>query len=92
MDASAGVAAVRCGVRHGVGAGACSRGAPPPPARPTPEVTTVVAAPRDIPMTFEFLAQTQSSQSVNIQARVSGFLDKRVYTEGESCARGRSCS
>ena len=48
----------------------------------------MVAAPRDIPVTFEFVAQTQSSQSVNIQARVSGFLDKRVYTEGDVVARG----
>jgi membrane fusion protein (multidrug efflux system) len=63
--------------------GGCGRGTPEPPARPTPDVTTVVAAPRDIPVVFEFVAQTQSSQSVNIQARVSGFLDKRVYTEGD---------
>ncbi len=68
---------------------ACSRGAPTPPARPTPEVTTVVAAPRDIPLTFEYLAQTQSSQSVNIQARVSGFLDRRVYTEGDVVRAGQ---
>ena len=67
----------------------CGRGAPAPPARPTPDVTTVVATPRDIPMTFEYLAQTQSSQSVNIQARVSGFLDKRVYTEGDVVRAGQ---
>jgi membrane fusion protein, multidrug efflux system len=69
--------------------GGCSRGAPAPPARPTQEVTTVVAAPRDLPVTFEYLAQTQSSQAVNIQARVSGFLDKRVYTEGEVVRAGQ---
>ena len=67
----------------------CGRGAPSPPARPTPDVTTVVATPRDMPMTFEYLAQTQSSQSVNIQARVSGFLDKRVYTEGDVVRAGQ---
>jgi membrane fusion protein (multidrug efflux system) len=38
---------------------------------------------------FEFVAQTQSSQSVNIQARVSGFLDKRVYTEGDVVRAGQ---
>jgi membrane fusion protein (multidrug efflux system) len=54
-----------------------------------PDVTTVMATPRDIPMTFEYLAQTQSSQSVNIQARVSGFLDKRVYTEGDVVRAGQ---
>jgi membrane fusion protein (multidrug efflux system) len=68
---------------------ACGRGAPAPPARPTQAVTTVVATPRDIPLTFEFLAQTQSSQSVNIQARVSGFLDRRVYTEGDVVRAGQ---
>lgn len=69
--------------------GACNRHPPAPPARPTPDVTTVVATPRDLPVTFEFLAQTQSSQLVNIQARVSGFLDKRVYTEGEVVRAGQ---
>lgn len=68
---------------------ACGRGTPAPPARPTQAVTTVVATPRDIPLTFEFLAQTQSSQSVNIQARVSGFLDRRVYTEGDVVRAGQ---
>jgi membrane fusion protein (multidrug efflux system) len=69
--------------------GACNRHPPAPPARPTAEVTTVVATPRDIPVAFEFVAQTQSSQSVNIQARVSGFLDKRVYTEGDVVRAGQ---
>lgn len=68
---------------------ACNRNPPAPPSRPTAEVTTVVASPRDIPVTFEFVAQTQSSQSVNIQARVSGFLDKRVYTEGDVVRAGQ---
>lgn len=38
---------------------------------------------KDAPVSFEYVAQTQSSHLVNIQARVSGFLDKRVYKEGE---------
>jgi membrane fusion protein (multidrug efflux system) len=38
---------------------------------------------------FEYVAQTQSSHSVNIQARVAGFLDKRVYTEGEFVKLGQ---
>jgi len=68
---------------------ACGRGAPTVPQRPTQEVTTVVAAPRDLPVVFEHLGQTQSSQLVNIQARVSGFLDKRVYTEGDVVRAGQ---
>jgi membrane fusion protein, multidrug efflux system len=31
---------------------------------------------------LDFVAQTQSSQQVEIYARVTGFLDKRVYAEG----------
>ena len=68
---------------------ACNRGPPAPPPRPTPDVTTVVATPRDVPVTFEFVAQTQSSQLVNIQARVSAFLDRRVYTEGDVVKAGQ---
>ena len=44
---------------------------------------------QDVPVTTEYVAQTQSSQSVNIQARVSGFLDKRVYTEGSVVKAGQ---
>ncbi|WP_422823095.1 efflux RND transporter periplasmic adaptor subunit [Variovorax ureilyticus] len=33
-------------------------------------------------MTYEFVGQTESSQQVEIRARVNGFLEKRVYTEG----------
>ncbi|MGH6624062.1 MAG: biotin/lipoyl-binding protein, partial [Burkholderiaceae bacterium] len=68
---------------------ACHRGPPAPPVRPAPEVSTVVATPRDVPVSFEFVAQTQSSQLVNIQARISGFLDKRVYTEGDVVKAGQ---
>ena len=54
------------------------------------EVTVVTVTPRDEPVTFEFVAQVQSSRQVNIQARVSGFLDKRVYTEGSIVKEGQT--
>jgi membrane fusion protein, multidrug efflux system len=54
------------------------------------EVTVVTVTPRDVPVTFEFIAQVQSSRQVNIQARVSGFLDKRVYTEGSVVKEGQT--
>jgi membrane fusion protein, multidrug efflux system len=53
------------------------------------EVTALTVAPKDVPITSTFVAQTQSSQAVNIQARVSGFLDKRVYTEGSVVKAGQ---
>ncbi|MCU0923330.1 MAG: efflux RND transporter periplasmic adaptor subunit [Burkholderiaceae bacterium] len=58
---------------------------PPPPL----EVSTITVKPRDIDISAEYVAQTQSSQAVNIQARVSGFLDKRVYTEGSVVKAGQ---
>ncbi len=44
---------------------------------------------RDVPITAVYVAQTQSSQAVNIQARVSGFLDKRTYVEGSVVKKGQ---
>ncbi len=57
------------------------------PATP-PTVTVITLQPKDVPVSFEKIAQTQSSQLVNIQARVSGFLDRRCYTEGAMVKRG----
>jgi len=56
----------------------------------TPEVTVVEVAPRDTPYTFEYVGQTQSSHQVQILARVNGFLDKRVYTEGSTVKAGQT--
>ena len=59
----------------------------PAPAAPVVWVVEVVR--RDVPVVFEYVAQTQSSHLVNIQARVSGFLDKRMYTEGSMVKEGQ---
>lgn len=58
------------------------------PAKP-PVVSVVEVIPKDVPVTVEYVAQTQSSQLVNIHARVSGFLDKRAYTEGAIVKEGQ---
>jgi membrane fusion protein (multidrug efflux system) len=65
----------------------CTKQAAPPAPGPL-QVTAVTVAPRDTPVQFEFVAQTQSSREVQIQARVEGFLDKRLYTEGEMVRAG----
>jgi membrane fusion protein (multidrug efflux system) len=57
------------------------------PSLPVVSVVTVVA--KDVPFVVEYVAQTQSSHLVNIQARVSGFLDKRTYAEGEVVKEGQ---
>ena len=68
-------------------AAGCSKEAPPPP--PPAEVKVLKVEPRDTPITFEYIAQTQSPQQVNIVARVSGFLDRQLYTEGEIVKEGQ---
>ena len=56
--------------------------------RPPVEVTVMNAVARNTPVRFEFVGQTQSTRQVQIVARVNGFLDKRVYTEGSFVEAG----
>jgi membrane fusion protein, multidrug efflux system len=54
------------------------------------DVTVMTVSERDTPVDFEFTAQTESSREVEIRARVDGFLDKRVYTEGQRVRAGQT--
>jgi membrane fusion protein (multidrug efflux system) len=69
-------------------AAGCSEEAPPPQ-RPVPEVSIIAVQPRTIPYTPNFVAQTESSRQVNIVARVSGYLDRIAYQEGEVVKEGQ---
>ena len=60
----------------------CSKEAPRPE-RPPPQVSVMTVAPQTIPDVPIFVAQTESSQQVDIVARVSGYLDKIAYQEGD---------
>jgi membrane fusion protein (multidrug efflux system) len=66
----------------------CAKEEKAPPAQPL-QVTAVSVTPRDTPVSFEFVAQTESSREVEIRARVDGFLDKRLYTEGTMVRAGQ---
>jgi membrane fusion protein (multidrug efflux system) len=68
---------------------ACHKAPAVPTAGPA-EVTVMQVTQRDTPVDFEFTAQTQSSREVEIRARVDGFLDKRVYTEGDLVHAGQT--
>jgi membrane fusion protein (multidrug efflux system) len=67
----------------------CSKEEKKDVARAPTEVTALTVTPRDVPIASVFVAQTQSSQAVTIAARVSGFLDKRVYVEGSVVKAGQ---
>ncbi|MBX3388598.1 MAG: efflux RND transporter periplasmic adaptor subunit [Phycisphaeraceae bacterium] len=79
--ALAGIAAIgiaACGKKPSASAGA----APPP----TVSVETVT--PVTVPGNYEFIAQTAASRTVEIRARVQGFLLKRHFEEGGKVKEG----
>jgi membrane fusion protein (multidrug efflux system) len=61
----------------------------PGPAAPAPvEVTTVSVAPREVAVVLQYVGQAESSRSVEIRARVDGYLEKKFYTEGYLVQQG----
>ena len=55
-----------------------------------PRVTTLTIKAQNIPMSMEYVAQTASSRQVNINARVNGFLQRRLYQEGSMVRDGQT--
>jgi len=68
-------------------AAGCSK--EPATQRPPPVVTVMTVKPQAIPYGATFVAQTESSRQVDIVARVSGFLDRIAYAEGELVKEGQ---
>jgi membrane fusion protein, multidrug efflux system len=69
-------------------AAGCSK-EPPKVEQPAPQVSVQDVKPQSIPYTVTFVAQTESSRQVDIVARVSGFLDRIAYREGELVKQGQ---
>jgi len=72
-----------------LGTGACGKKEPPKAALPPQEVTAMTVTPKTVPATFEYVAQAESSHQVEIVARVSGFLEKILYREGQVVKEGQ---
>jgi membrane fusion protein (multidrug efflux system) len=68
---------------------ACHKSEAPAAARGPVEVSVRTIEPRDTPVSFEYVGQTQSSRQVQIVARVNGFLERRLYTEGSLVKAGQ---
>jgi membrane fusion protein (multidrug efflux system) len=66
---------------------ACDKPAPPPP--PPAEVVAVTTELKTVPQSVQFVAQVESSHQVEILPRVSGFLDRITYKEGELVKAGQ---
>jgi membrane fusion protein (multidrug efflux system) len=69
---------------------ACKKKEQAPAQRLPSPVSTITTQARDVPVDFEYVALTESSRQVNIQARIAGFLDRRVYTEGSMVREGQT--
>ena len=62
---------------------------PEPAVVTTPEVSVIVADPRDVPIFTEFVGKTVSSRRIEIRSRVEGFLERRLYEEGTMVQEGQ---
>jgi membrane fusion protein, multidrug efflux system len=58
--------------------------APPPP----PVVEVMEISTSDVPLTTLLIGQLDSPQNVQVRARVEGFVDKMLFTEGTEVAMG----
>jgi membrane fusion protein, multidrug efflux system len=62
---------------------ASAAAAPPPVA-----VRTLQVAPQRVPIVFNAVGQTEGAKQVEVRARVSGILQKRLYQEGDAVRAG----
>lgn len=56
---------------------------------PPAQVVVQPAVARDIPIEYEYVAQTAGSREVEIRARVNGIVEKRLYEEGSTVKAGQ---
>ena len=69
-------------------AGCQPAGGPPP--FPPPVVSVITVETKDVPVTYEYVAQTAGYREAEVRARVTGILLKRNYTEGAVVKKGES--
>jgi membrane fusion protein (multidrug efflux system) len=69
-------------------AGCGPAGGPPP--FPPPVVSVITVEAKDVPVTYEYVAQTAGYREVEVRARVSGILVKRNFREGGAVKQGES--
>ena len=65
---------------------ACNRSAPPPP--PTPKVTVAHPVERELTDWDEYTARLEAIDSVEVRARVSGYLESVHFREGSVVKKG----
>src|SRR5687768_752772 len=74
-------------------AAGCNRDAPqhgPPGGMPPSQVTVMTAEAKEVPVTYEYTAQTAGFREVEVRARVTGLLLRRNYREGAPIRKGET--
>ena len=71
-------------------AAGCGPAGGPPGGFPPPVVALLTVEARDVPVTYEYVAQTAGYREVEVRARVTGILLKRNYQEGAVVRKGDS--
>jgi membrane fusion protein, multidrug efflux system len=61
----------------------------PVAAAPPPAVTVVQLRPQDVTASFAFLGRVVAVDTVGLRARVQGFLEQRLFTEGDKVKKGQ---
>lgn len=56
---------------------------------PPSEVTTIKLEPKTLPATYEYVGQTQGSKEVEVRARVTGILERKMFAEGAPVRAGQ---
>jgi membrane fusion protein (multidrug efflux system) len=71
-----------------IAVGSCGDAKQPNQAPPPPAVTVVRASAENIRPTFRFTGRIEAVSKVDLRARVDGFLEKRLFTEGADVKEG----
>jgi membrane fusion protein, multidrug efflux system len=61
-------------------------------APPAVAVHTLQVSPQSVPIVFEVVGRTEGAKQVQVRARVSGILQKRLYNEGDAVRAGQAMS
>ena len=69
-------------------AGCGDQSAAPAAAAPPPAVSVVELEPQDVTPSMQFVGRVVSIDKVDLRARVQGFLEQRLFTEGQSVKKG----
>jgi membrane fusion protein (multidrug efflux system) len=59
-----------------------------PAAAPPPAVSVIEVAPQDVAPSAQFLGRVVAIDKVDLRARVQGFLEQRLFTEGDDVKTG----